>query len=136
MKQNKTARALPRPSKAIPKLDRMYDAVKAFVRKHQGKKGYIETQNADCDTIYTLVYSEDIFDAMEMRVHGVRVNPANDELEIIYDNDTHYPYRIKYGHEDFVSPEAEWESVKDSDIVYFIPTIFDIAQFIEEYVKK
>lgn len=120
---------------SIPNLDNLFKKTCEFVKEHQGEKGYIETQNTDCDTIFTLVYFESEFQAKEMRVHGVRVNPANDDLEILYDNDVTGRITIEYSEEDFKSKDAEWESVRWSDVVYYVLTIFNIAEFIEEYVE-
>lgn len=120
---------------SIPNLDNLFKKTCEFVKGHQGEKGYIETQNDDCDTIFTLVYFESEFQAKEMRVHGVRVNPTNDDLEIVYDNDVTGSLRIEYSEEDFKSKDAEWESVRWSDVVYYVLTIFNIAEFIEEYVE-
>lgn len=118
----------------IPRLNRMHRAVLRYVRRHQGPEGYIDTQDIDCDTIYTFIYNYDAFQALEMRIHGVRVNPRNGDLEILFHGDN-TPRRtsIVYDKEDFNAPDADWRSVKYDETVYYIPTIFNIAEYIREY---
>lgn len=97
---------------AVPCFDDLWNKVKEFVKENQGKKGYIDTQSDDHDNIYTFVYFDDAFQTYEIKVHGVRVNPANDDLEIIYDSDVNgLSARIEYGEDDFeksvaVSPDC------------------------------
>lgn len=119
---------------AVPDLAPLYERVRAFVKEHQGEKGYIDTQDDSHDTIYTFVYLEEEFQAAEMKVHGVRVNPDTDELEIIYDSDVNgLCTPIEYTEDDFRSPTADWHPVKDDEEVYYIPTLFNLAEFLEEY---
>lgn len=121
---------------AVPCLDDLWNKVKEFVKENQGKKGYIDTQSDSHDTIYTFVYFDDAFQTYEMKVHGVRVNPGNDDLEIIYDSDTNgHSARIEYDEDDFGAPEADWRSVRWDDGVYYTPTIFNLGEFLEEYLQ-
>ena len=117
----------------IPNLDKLYNKVVEFVKRHQGEKGYIDTQDDSFDTIYTIVYEEEEGKAVEKRVHGVRWNEKALDLEIVYD-DIMRTYVITYSEEDF-KKEENWHSVKWSD-VYYIHTIFSIAENIEEYVEE
>jgi len=129
----------------IPNLDNLYDEVATYVKEHQGEKGYIDCQpykkeNGDCDTIYTFEFNELSGWGEERVVYGVRWNEEEKDLEIcfepyvrsfrtIYDEKT---FKGEYEGED-KDANAEWYSVRWSDIIYYIPTIFSIAESIEEY---
>lgn len=115
----------------IPDLRPLYEAVRDLVAFAQGEKGYIDTQDLSCDFLYAVEYSEERRQGVETRIHGVRVRDG--ELEILTHEDVGSVH-VVYGDEDFSDPEAEWERVRDSDIVYFIPTLFNIAEDIEEYI--
>lgn len=120
---------------AVKCLHQMYDAVVDLVRQSQGAKGYIDTQDTDHTTIYAYVYDYDAFEAREMRVHGVRVNADNGDLEIIFDTDnTPRRMSITYGDEDFRSHDADWRSVRYDESVFYVQTIFNIAECIPEYI--
>ena len=115
--------------KAIPNLTPLYEAVCKFVKEHQGEKGYIDVQPEVGDTIYTFVYNYDTQLREECVVHGVRWNEKTQDLEIVYE-----PYALSskvefddWGFKGLYKDEdanAKWDSVKDSDVVYFVPTIF------------
>ena len=129
----------------IPNLDNLYDEVATYVKEHQGEKGYIDCQpykkeNGDCDTIYTFEFNELSGWGEERVVYGVRWNEEEKDLEIcfepyvrsfrtIYDEKT---FKGEYEGED-KDANAEWYPVRWSDIIYFVPTIFSIAESIEEY---
>jgi len=115
----------------IPNLDIMYDDVCKFVKEHQGEKGYIDTQSDESDTIYCIVYSDFSSQGEENIVYGVRWNDEYNDLEICFEPFTR-TYKVVY--DDAAFKNAEWYSVRCSD-VYYIPTIFDIAECIEEYVE-
>ena len=120
----------------IPDLMPFYNEVKDYIKNHQGSKGYIDTQNESCDFIYAVVY-EDVcsrYDTMyEARVKAVRV--AHDQIEIIYELDSP-TCRIVWSDDDFKNAkDDEWECIYWSDVVHFIPTLFSIAEAIEEYVE-
>ena len=134
MSGRKRTRQLRNPFK-VPDLNPMRDAIKAFVKEHQGDKGYIDTQDTDHDTIYTFVYDYDAGEAKEMRVHGVRVNPDNgDDLEIVFEPDNSAgSAHIVYRDCDFKAKDADWRSVQYDESVYYVPTIFNLAEFIAEY---
>ena len=117
----------------IPNLDEMYNDVVKFVREHQGEKGYIDCQpfqKESCDTIYAIMYDDDERKGIEYYVYAVRV--VDDDLECLLEPVMN-SYRVKYASEDFTSEDSEWYSVRYSD-VYYIPTLFDIAECIGEYV--
>jgi hypothetical protein len=127
----------------IPNLDTMYNAVCKYVKKHQGEKGYIDVQpyqeNAG-DTIYTYVFEDFSGTNEEQIVYGVRWNEEVKDLEICFEPYMR-TYRLVYTEKGFKGEyegedkdaNAEWYSVRWSDIIYFIPTIFSIAENIEEY---
>lgn len=123
----------------IPNLDTMYEDVCEFVKAHQGEKGYIDTQSDENDTIYCFVYEDYSGQGEERIVYGVRWNEEDGDLEICYEPFMR-TYRVVYDDDVFrgkcedKDANAEWVSVKWSDI-YYIPTIFSIAESIWEYVE-
>lgn len=121
----------------IPNLDEMYEDVYNFVKAHQGEKGYIDTQSDKNDTIYCFVYEDFSGQGEERIVYGVRVKDG--DLEICYEPFMR-TYRVEYNDEVFkgecedAEANADWQSVRFSD-VYYIPTLFSIAESIWEYVE-
>ena len=122
----------------IPSLDEMYEDVLAYVKEHQGEKGYIDTQDDKYDTIRTYAFNYDTEDYEENCVHGVRVidEGDGDDLQICFEPFMR-TYKVVYDEDTFTGKaeegNAEWESVRFGDIDY-IPTIFSIAESIWEYV--
>lgn len=122
----------------IPNLDTMYNDVCKFVKAQQGEKGYIDTQSDENDTIYGFEYNYDYQQGEERVVHGVRWNEEDQDLQVVLEPIMR-TYKVTYDEESFTGKcedpdaNAEWESVKWSDI-YYIPTIFSIAESIWEYV--
>ena len=115
----------------IPNLDEMYNDVVKFVKANQGKKGYIDCQPfLNGDIIYGFIYDDEERRGVENYVYAVRV--VDDDLECILEPVMN-SYRVKYAPEDFTSEDAEWYSVRWGD-VYYIPTLFNIAESIGEYV--
>lgn len=122
----------------IPDLEPMYKSVCEYVKTHQGEKGYIDCQpyqeNAG-DIIYTIVYNEESAWGEERMVYGVRWNEEDKDLEICFEPYMR-TYKVVYQDEDFrgtgEESTVEWYSVKWSD-VYYVHTIFNIAECIEEY---
>ena len=122
----------------IPNLDNMYHDVVAFVKKHQGEKGYINTDpcpkdNIHLDTIYAFVYDEVSGCGTEEIVFGVRVT-ANNDLEVIT-----RPWMRTYHNnptEEEYADNNNWFDVKWGDRVYYIHTIFAIAELIKEYTEE
>ena len=125
----------------IPNLDSLYEEVATYVKEHQGEKGYIDCQpyqEEPGDVIYTFEFTDFSGTFEERMVYGVRWNEEERDLEIcfepfmrsyhlIYDDDV---FQGKCEDED---ANAEWYSVRWSDAVLYIPTIFNIAENIEEY---
>lgn len=115
----------------IPDLMPTYVKLRDFIKAHQGEKGYILTDNSDNDTIYTIVYDEGPNKANEYEVKAVRVNENND-IELLYDDSG-----ITWDDDAVVNAKEYgnyWDDLWDSDLVYRVPTIFNIAEFIREYV--
>lgn len=120
----------------IPNLDPLYEEVVAYVREHQGEKGYIDCQpSLNGDIIYCFVYDDYSAQGEERMVYGVRVEDGDLQIcfeqymrtyQVVYDNAT-------FKGENEEDANAEWFSVKWSD-VYYIQTLFNIAECIEEYV--
>lgn len=115
---------------SIPDLTPMYESVKSFVLEHQEPAGFLYTQNSECDTIWVMVYEDYDFTYLEFEIKALRVK--NNSLECIYDR----PY-LDWSKEAIANaPDEEWHDVRWDDFIYFIPTIFNIAENIEEYVKE
>ena len=126
----------------VPDLEPMYEDVCKYVREHQGEKGYIDVQpyqENPGDIIYTFVYNEMSAWGEERMVYGVRWNEEAKDLEICFEPYMR-TYRTIYDEKSFkgewtgedADANAEWYSVKWSDVDY-VPTIFNIAECIEEY---
>ena len=115
----------------IPNLDEMYTDVVRFVQEHQGEKGYIDCQpSLNGDIIYGIVYDDFAGSGLEKYVYAVRV--VDGELECLLEDITR-TWNVIYTDEDYKNEEDKWYSVRWSD-VYYIPTIFNIAECIGEYV--
>ena len=85
----------------IPNLSILYKEVREYVSAKQGEKGYIDTQNKDCDPITAIVYdNSDYLTLTDYYVKGVRAK--GDHLEIIFDCKN-----VVYNDDDFKSEEAE-----------------------------
>ena len=125
--------------KNIPNLDSLYEEVVAYVQEHQGEKGYIDCQpyqENHGDIIYCFEYNDYSGWGEERMVYGVRVEDG--ELQICFEPFMR-TYRLVYddktfnGENDDEEANAKWYSVRWSDIVYYVPTLFNIAECIEEY---
>lgn len=125
----------------IPNFDPLYDEVVAYVKEHQGEKGYIDCQPYNVknpgDTIYTYEFSDFSSTFEERVVYGVRWNEETKDLEICFEPYMR-TYRIIYDDDVFrgeckdPDADAKWYSVRWSD-VHYIPTLLNIAENIEEY---
>ncbi len=123
----------------IPDLTQMYEAVRDFVKEHQGKKGYILTEPAQDETLYDTIwgftYNESERQAEEAQVKAVRVSKDN-ELQVILDQYAIWDDEsVKNVGEDYDCIFGCWANVEYDDCVYFIPTIFNIAENIQQYIK-
>lgn len=122
----------------IPDLTPMLEKVTAYVKEHQGEKGFINTDNMDCDTIWGLIYDERLNEGVEVQVKAVRVN-EHGILEAMVDYDPNTIYTDdgiteseKLNHN--TSVYGTFLDVRNDDYLYFIHTIFNIAENIREYV--
>ena len=123
---------------SIPNLDGLFKKVVKFVKANQGEKGYIDCQpfKADDDgtirgdIIYGIVFDEAEDCGVEKYVYGVRV--VDNDIEILLESVTR-TYRTVYKNSDFINSD-EWLSLRWSE-VYYVPTLFNIAEAIEEYVE-
>jgi hypothetical protein len=115
--------------KNIPDLNPLYEEVVAYVKEHQGDKGYIDCQpSLNGDIIYGIVYDDFSRMGLEKYVYAVRV--VDNDLEVLLEDIT-LTYRVVYKQEDFEKADG-WMSVRWSD-VYYVHTLFNIAECIEEY---
>lgn len=111
----------------IPSLEPMVQKVTAFVKEKQGGKGFILTDVPSNDDIYDIEYNHEEGRADEFHVKAIRVK--NGGLEIITDL-----HNVRYDEESVTNaPEDAWQSLQNSDYIYFVPTIFNIAENIWEY---
>lgn len=122
-------------SESIPNLTELYNMVYEFVKQNQGEKGYIDTQDDQCDRMSAYVYDEGMGCAVEQEVHGIRADTETDDIEIIV-APIMRTYKIQYDDESFKSKDAVWESLRYGDVVYYGPTLLEIASVIEEYVES
>lgn len=119
----------------VPDLTPMYEAVRDYIKDHQGKKGFILTDNSENDTIWAICYDEARNSAWEPEVKAVRVNKYGvlqaviDNSSVLYDED-----RVAKIPEETQDVRGFWLDVQYDDYLYFVPTIFNIAENIEEYV--
>ena len=117
--------------KNIPNLEPLFNEVVAYVAENQGDKGYIDCQpSLKGDIIYGFIFSDFSGVNEEKYVYGVRV--VNGDLEALFEDITR-TYLTEYSDEDFKQAD-DWVSVRWSDVAY-IPTLFNIAENIEEYGK-
>lgn len=130
------------PAIRKPDLSEMHADVVAFVEKHQGEKGFILTDDPDKITIYGYVYLQSENRIEEFEVKAVRVHEGG--IQVIIDTET-----VRYSEDDVkescrraeskpwyeLGVFGNWLPVDpDEDDIEYIPTIFRIAEGIEEYV--
>lgn len=126
-----------------PNLEPLYEEVATYVREHQGEKGYIDCQpyqENPGDIIFCFEYNEFSGWGEERMVYGVRWNEEERDLEICFEPYVR-SYRLVYDEKAFkgeyegkeADANAEWYSLQWSDVIYYVPTLFNIAEFIEEY---
>lgn len=114
----------------IPDLTPMYNAVRDYIKEHQGEKGYISTWEEGFDILWTMIYTGYDSEYEEQMVYAVRVK--NDDIQIVYDT-----YRTKYTDEYIASlGDEDWYSIRYDDCIVYLPTIFSIAESIESYVEE
>ena len=112
----------------IPDLTPLYEEVKAAVLKAQGSDGFLVVDDNEKDTIWTMVFENVDEEYREYQIKALRVK--NDILECIYDS----PH-IRWTVEDVANADDEqWDSVEYDDYIYFVPTIFSIAENLPDYL--
>lgn len=115
----------------IPDLTVMYEAVRDYVAEHQGPKGFILTDDQNYDTIWTIVYEPKYNEGREYEVKAVRVDRYY-HLQIVFDLSS-----VTYNDEAVAAlDDNKWYDVRYDDNVYYNHTIFNIAEYIREYVKE
>ena len=127
-------------------IDEIYNKTLAAIKRIQGDKPYIETQ-ADCnDRMYFIAYEDtNCQNVVEGVILGVRA--VGDEIQILGSttNDAfmNVPYfdeeDFQYATESYENNKCLddwewcWQTIKGSVIIHLIPTLFSIAEVIEEY---
>ena len=120
-------------SDLIPRLDNLHNHLADFVKKHQGEKGFIKTTDQHNDTINVIFYDGGQDCATERRMLAIRWNEDCSDLEILTDF-WNLDVDPQTDNSDKVNKSHFWHSLKSSDIIYYIPTIYSIAESIEQYV--
>lgn len=116
----------------IPDLSPMLSSITEYVKSKQGEKGFINTDNTEFDTIYSIEYANAEGIAHEYHVKAVRVN-EHGRLEVLTD-----VYNCHFSDDDIRKAgeeEGTWMDIQYDDNLYFIPTIFNIAESIREYCE-
>ena len=118
------------PYELIPSFDVLYEGIKNYILRYQGKKGFVSTQNLRKSPICCLDYVDG--QNVEYKIHGIRVKDGS--LEILFDCDNVGFNNIEYQVADFNSPDADWRSLRDGEILY-PQTLLNIAEEIDSYVE-
>lgn len=128
-------------------LHKIYEQTLAAIKRIQGDKPYIETQADDNDRMYFIAYEDtNCQNVVEGIILGVRA--VGDEIQIL-GSTTNDAFRIGapyFDEEDFQYATESyennkclddwewcWQTIKGSEIIHLIPTLFSIAEVIEEY---
>lgn len=117
----------------VPDLDPMYEALKRFIKTNQqeNEKGYILTDIKELDSIYAIHYNYDEGEVHESHVKAIRVDEY-DDIQVLIDI-----WNVNYDDEAVKSAKHEdWYDIRFDDFIYYVPTIFSIAENIQEYVKS
>lgn len=122
----------------IPDLTPMYDAVRDYVKENQGKQGFILTADNECGFMYSLIW-RDTFDCSnyydESAVVAVRVNDK-DRIQIIFDSSVYDVYDPEIKSKVVNASEEDWFDIEYEERIYYLPTIFNLAENIEQYVER
>lgn len=130
-------------------IDEIYNKTLAAIKRIQGDKPYIETQESmtnGYDRMYFIAYEDGTQNVVEGVILGVRA--VGDEIQIL-GSTTNDAFRIgapyfdeedfQYATENYESNKCLddwewcWQTIKGSEIIHLIPTLFSIAEVIEEY---
>lgn len=117
-----------KPVQFLPNFGELDVKTCEYIKAHQGVKGYINTQDKACDTIWGFAMDYDIDCYKEIAIKGVRYNKKYGRIEVVYDE-----YNVIYTKDSF--KDADWEPILGGDIQY-IATLYNIAEVIHEYVEK
>jgi hypothetical protein len=128
-------------------INEMAEQVKMFVKEHQGEKGYIDLRKDDdyknnhslpqYDEIVTIAYIGEYETPEDVVVKAVRYDKEYDVLEILYDNRCCGSVVVVWSEDDIKkADEDDWEIVNESQVLDYTKTIFELAEFLEEYVEE
>lgn len=128
-------------------IDAVYNQTLAVIKRIQGEKPYIETQNNTCDRMYFIAY-EQLGDSYVSEGVILGVRAIDDDIQILGAT-THESFRIgepyfdeedfqeaieNYNNNRFIEDwEWCWQPIKGNPQIHLIPTLFSIAEVIEEY---
>ncbi len=118
----------------IPDLTPMYEALKDFIKEHQGDKGYILTDNDALDPIWSFVYDESEHKAVEVEVKAVQVDKHGCIKVIVDDFNTKYDDKSVSMADKADTIYGAWLDLQYDDNLFYIHTVFSIAESIQEYV--
>lgn len=112
---------------ALASINALVEDVKEFVKANGG---IINTQNEECDTLYSYVVDWDIDEVVECKVLGVKV--VDDTLLVL----PAYGSAYLWGDVDITNVEdSEWYVIGScGDSVLTAQTILSIAECIDEYI--
>lgn len=117
----------------IPDLTPMYEALRDFIKEHQGDKGYILTDNGH-DTIWSFIYDESEHKTVEVEVKAVRVDKHGCIKVIVDDFNTKYDDKSVSMADKADTIYGAWLDLQYDDNLYYIHTVFSIAESIQEYI--
>jgi hypothetical protein len=128
-------------------IDKIYNKTLASIKRIQGDKPYIETQGSmtdGYDRMYFVAYEG--ANVVEGVILGVRA--VDDDIQILgsttndafsvgapYFDEEDFQYATEnYENNKFLDDWVWcWQTIKESEIIHLIPTLFSIAEVIEEY---
>ena len=117
-------------------IDKLHQALYEFVRDNQGEKGYIDLRNADerKDSIFGIVFNDYDFHSLEeVQIQAIRYSECG-QLEVLFEIVSLHT-RVVWSEDDIRdAKDDEWEILRDGDVVNFVPTLYSIVEYIEEYV--
>ena len=121
-------------------IDELYNEVLNKVQQIQDDKGYISTQNPNCDKMYFYGYEDTSgYNMLEGIIGGVRAYGKDLQIlgsvqPISFDEED-FEYASTSYEDNFETEDWEycWQSIKRNDFINLIPTLFSIAEVIEEY---
>ena len=131
-------------------IDTVYNQTLAAIKRIQGDKPYIETQGNmvdGYDRMYFIAYEDtNCQNVVEGVILGVRA--VGDDIQILgsitndafrigvpYFDEKDFQYATEnYEDNKWVDDwDLCWQTIKGSEIIHLIPTLFSIAEAIEEY---